>query len=355
MKVKSLQIIFILFSACFINAQVIVSNSITGTNPNTSNPYAIGQTTDPDITSPGIGRGIGITGSNANNRYNANGWSATFDSDDYFEVIVNPNAGVVMNFTTFDFTLQNSSTGSNTIELRSSVDGFNAPIGSPATALSPGAINSIDLSAFTNITTPITFRIYGYGASAGGGTLSVNDFSLNGTAVSSTMPISLISFEVKNNGERNLLKWATVAEINNSHFIIEYSEDGFEFEEIGRVRGKGNSTRYVAYDFSHDIINSGTHYYRLSQYDFDGKFETFKVKSVTSGILNEAIRIYPTISNHCVNITGFHEGKEVQIYDMTGRLMCTLPIADQTINLSNLNNGYYLIVAENTTHKIVKN
>ena len=48
------------------NGQSIFSNTITGTTPNTSNPYTIGQVTNANITVSGIGRGSGISGNNAN-------------------------------------------------------------------------------------------------------------------------------------------------------------------------------------------------------------------------------------------------------------------------------------------------
>lgn len=53
--------------------QSIFTNPITDTNPNTANPHTTGQVVNPNITASGNGRGAGITGSNANDLYNANG------------------------------------------------------------------------------------------------------------------------------------------------------------------------------------------------------------------------------------------------------------------------------------------
>jgi len=61
-----------LFFLIIGQGQSIFTNPITGTNPNTSNPYTTGQIVDPNLTVSGIGRGTGINGNNANDRYNAN-------------------------------------------------------------------------------------------------------------------------------------------------------------------------------------------------------------------------------------------------------------------------------------------
>ncbi|WP_445736194.1 T9SS type A sorting domain-containing protein [Mariniflexile sp.] len=164
--------------------QSIFSNPITGTNPNTNNPYITGQTFNPNITVSGIGRGSGITGTNANDRYNAQNWNIpSFDNTDYFDFTLTPNAGYKIDFLNFQYTYRRSAGGPTNIAIRSSIDTFSNNIvsftsGAPTTDIPA----SLDLSAlaYQNITSTITFRIYGWGASAGTGTFSINDFTFNG-------------------------------------------------------------------------------------------------------------------------------------------------------------------------------
>lgn len=166
--------------------QSIFENPITGTNPNTSNPFVNGQLINPNITVTGIGRGSGITGSNANDRFSANGWNTvSFDSSKYFEFTLTPNSGFQINFASFVYTGQASGTGATNFAFRSSVDGFISNIGTPNVSST-----TIPLTAGTyqNIATAVTFRFYGWGASAGGGTFSINDFIFNGTVVSACAP-----------------------------------------------------------------------------------------------------------------------------------------------------------------------
>jgi hypothetical protein len=161
--------------------QSIFSNTITGVNPDESNPYIIGQIVDPNITVSGIGRGAGLYGINANNRYDARSWGLlpVLDPNAYFEFTITPNAEKRIDFVSFVFKGQVSSlVPPVNFAFRSSIDGFTANIGAVAATGSTVSLSGAD---FQNITTAITFRFYGWGALAGTGTFSINDFIFNGT------------------------------------------------------------------------------------------------------------------------------------------------------------------------------
>jgi hypothetical protein len=175
-----LLIFFILFLKSFgFYGQSIFSNPIVGINPNLSNPYTNGQLVDPNCTVSGIGRGSGILGKNANNRYNAIGWNtAVLDSNKYFEFVISPTAGKKINFLSFYFQGQASLYGPSHFVFRSSIDGFSSNI---ATMVATGATISLSLPEFQNIIGPITFRIYCWGATNGNATFSINKFDFKGT------------------------------------------------------------------------------------------------------------------------------------------------------------------------------
>lgn len=176
--VRNTALILLLFSSLMGVGQSIFSNPITGTNPNTADPYTTGQTVNANITVSGIGRGPGIVGTNANDRYNANAWnSPSFDANDYFYFTITPNSSYEIDFVSFVYAGQTSPTGPTSFALRSSLDSYTANIGTPS---SSGTTISLSASQFQNITSAITFRIYGWGASGSGGTFSINDFTFNG-------------------------------------------------------------------------------------------------------------------------------------------------------------------------------
>lgn len=95
-----------------------------------------------------------------------------------------------------------------------------------------------------------------------------------------TLPIKLSGFSVRNEGKKVKLEWSTESEQNNDRFDIERSANGRTWEIIGKVKGKGTSSstsNYATYDNS---PLTGTNYYRLQQYDLNGKATVSDVKSV---------------------------------------------------------------------------
>lgn len=180
---KSILISVLFLNLTFAWGQSIFTNPITGTNPNTSNPYIIGQTTDANITVSGIGRGAGATSTNANDRYNANSWNtAAIDLSAYFEWTLTPSAGCDIDFVSFVYTGQASGTGPTSFAIKSSYDAYTANIGTPTAG---GTTISLAAASYQNVSSAITFRFYGFGASAAGGTFSINDFTFNGTTACS--------------------------------------------------------------------------------------------------------------------------------------------------------------------------
>lgn len=159
----------------------IFANTITGTNPGSVNPYTTGQTFNSNITVSGVGAGSGVTNSSANDRFTFSGWnSVALDTNDYFTFTLTPNVGYAINFENLAYTSQTSGTGPTTFAFRSSLDSFGANITTPTNI---GGTQSLTNASFDNITSAITFRVYGYGASAPGGTYSINDFIFNGNVV----------------------------------------------------------------------------------------------------------------------------------------------------------------------------
>ncbi|OYQ49656.1 autotransporter outer membrane beta-barrel domain-containing protein [Flavobacterium aurantiibacter] len=164
---------------------VVFANAITGTNPNTANPYTTGQIVNSNITVSGIGRS-GVTGSNANDRYNASGWdSASINTARYYEFIINPNSGYEIDFSSFVYTGQASGSGPTSVVIRSSADNYTNNVGVPTVS---GTTINLSATAYQNITTPIRFRVYAFGASSPGGTFSINSFTFNGNVNLSTVP-----------------------------------------------------------------------------------------------------------------------------------------------------------------------
>lgn len=92
------------------------------------------------------------------------------------------------------------------------------------------------------------------------------------------LPIELLYFTVKTNQQcKAEIEWKTATEINNNYFKLLKSNDGFNFKEIAKVNGKGNSTEISKYTYIDNENNQNQVYYQLAQVDFDGTTEYFKI------------------------------------------------------------------------------
>lgn len=141
------------------------------------------------------------------------------------------------------------------------------------------------------------------------------------------VPVELVSFDANVNLNTVQLKWKTATEKNNKGFKIERKLNS-NWEEIGFVEGKGNSTVPTEYSYTDKITVAGTYKYRLCQIDFDGK-ETFskEVEVFTQPTEFSLSQNYPNPFNPVTNIDYTVSTKEqvsIQIYNITGEVITTL-------------------------------
>jgi hypothetical protein len=97
----------------------------------------------------------------------------------------------------------------------------------------------------------------------------------------STLPVLISKFTAQKETGKIQLNWTTSQEQNSDYFIIGHSSDGITFESIGRLTAAGNSSIAVNYSFTDFAPVKGTNFYRLQQFDTDGRFLYSKIIRVT--------------------------------------------------------------------------
>lgn len=119
---------------------------------------------------------------------------------------------------------------------------------------------------------------------AGYWTVSFNVTGFSGFFITagsnSALPVEWIDFDASLFEQTVQLNWQTASEQNSSHFTVQRSTNGIEYENTGRVNAAGHSSNAQAYSWSDDITaikNVKTLYYRLLQVDRDGKHSYSKV------------------------------------------------------------------------------
>jgi len=183
-----------------------------------------------------------------------------------------------------------------------------------------------------------------------------------------TLPVDFASFTGERKNKNNLLNWQTASEINNSHFNVERSKNGRNFELIGKVEGSGNTYSSQEYDFV-DKNPSTDAFYRLVQVDYDGSSEYSDIIFIDSNFshFDSGIEIYPNPVNDRLNVqlNNFKDDVlNLSILDITGRIVIIKSINPTNhgntldLDLSNLESGAYFVkltsVGKDIIQKIIK-
>jgi len=228
--------------------------------------------------------------------------------------------------------------------------------------------SSIVFDAGTNIDV-------GIDADISAGTITVNGtYSGGGTFNNGPLPVELTSFTASVLASKVILNWQTATEVNNYGFEIERAIKNSElkiknWQNIGFVKGHGNSNSVKEYLFVDGNVSNGKVSYRLKQIDNDGKYEYSKEIEVDLITPNEfsLSQNYPNPFNPSTIIEYALPNNsriKLELYSTTGELVAVLsegemPAGYHTYEFKsgryNLSSGVYfyrLSAVENGTEKL---
>ncbi|PHN04767.1 hypothetical protein CRP01_19845 [Flavilitoribacter nigricans DSM 23189 = NBRC 102662] len=120
-----------------------------------------------------------------------------------------------------------------------------------------------------------------------------SDVDLGADEVEAVLPVDLVAFQVRAEGQQVNLRWETATELNNDFFAIEHAGDGVHFKELERVPGFGTSQESHRYQFTDLHPVSGNNYYRLRQTDLDGTFTYSEIRVASISASSQTARLYP--------------------------------------------------------------
>ena len=134
------------------------------------------------------------------------------------------------------------------------------------------------LSSWAETPTTDAYDVIGYDYG------EIEEYKIN---ITSGLPVELYSFDGVNVGNNNYLFWVTSSEQNTSHFNLQKSRDGENWNTITTINAAGNSINQIDYDVTDYKVEPIINYYRLQQYDNDGVYEIFGPISINNMNLGE--------------------------------------------------------------------
>ena len=169
------------------------------------------------------------------------------------------------------------------------------------------------------------------------------------------LPVDIIDFSAQNVQGQVKLNWKTWNEKSSNYFVVLGSNDGINFEKIGVVNAKGNSSNTMGYSFIDQTIhNQSVYYYKLQAVDFDGyQQETGAISVHVLGNDDCRLALEPNPASEVINAHFCVEAGnayEVSIENVFGETIYTKTIIGDNNGLNvyllpiqNFSDGLYLV------------
>jgi hypothetical protein len=158
------------------------------------------------------------------------------------------------------------------------------------------------------------------------------------------LPIELISFQANCSDNNTVdITWSTASEHNTNYFRLDKSRDGSKWDVLNTIGAAGNSNGVIDYALTDYFPTPGINYYRLTQYDNDGVYQTFDAQAAVCKevIAGSSLTTYPNPSTSDFNIdleTDELEGEAIlMITDAKGAV-----VHSQDIKIIKGNNNFVI-------------
>lgn len=169
--------------------------------------------------------------------------------------------------------------------------------------------------------TNVRYRIINNQTGGCGNDLAIDDITFE--RVMSTLPVTGLQTTAIRNNNDVTVKWQTLTESNTSHFVVEKSTNGKDWEAIGTVAAAGNSLFKKEYSLN-DTKPAADNYYRIQQVDIDGTFTYSNVVTIKVNATVIKASTYPNPFTNGVQVDIKAETNQsviIKLYDLNGKVV----------------------------------
>ena len=184
--------------------------------------------------------------------------------------------------------------------------------------------------------------------------------SPNGFYAYGLLPVNFTNFFISKTDQNIQLSWSTDKEINNSHFEVERSFNGLNWEKIAVIVGSENDKNNSNYSYSDKEISRPVVYYRIRQVDIDGRSVYTSIKTIRTGEAISPLKIYGSEKNIIIDFNTTVKSKiVVSVANNSGQVITRKSYSNSSykinLNLSGVPSGLYIVqVTDNEGRSEVK-
>ena len=172
------------------------------------------------------------------------------------------------------------------------------------------------------------------------------------------VPLTLLSFNGNVQDKYAQLKWKTTAEINLSHFELERSSDGRNFNKLYSIRANNQSSEntYSYTDSSFAELAVSNAWYRLKMNDLNGDYRYSNIVILRKFKTADVVSIYPNPAKNTlyIQIDAANKGNyNIQLLDAAGKKLAQkqtqiqLGLQSIPVDVSRYAKGFYLLLLQN--------
>lgn len=179
-------------------------------------------------------------------------------------------------------------------------------------------------------------------------------------------PVTFVDVNAHLQGNNAVINWSTSQESNSDYFQVQRSNDGNTgWSVVSTLPAAGNSQVLKNYKAVDANAISGITYYRIKQFDKDGKFAYSKTVSVKpdNQKLSASVLANPFHNRLAINISSpVQQMLTARLVDITGKLISTEKWSvsngrstKQFSNISSLQQGMYIITVFGSNGEVLLN
>jgi hypothetical protein len=160
------------------------------------------------------------------------------------------------------------------------------------------------------------------------------------------LPMEWVDFQVKSVSSSNQLQlnWKIVENRANKGYVVEYSHDGNNWEDVGFVNGNGQLDGEATYSYTMGKVFSGTVYFRVKQLELNGSANYSSVRKIN---LNNSLdlKVWPNPATSMLQINIGNQNGRASIIDASGRVVKSVNLSSgiNRIQVNELNRGIYML------------
>ena len=180
------------------------------------------------------------------------------------------------------------------------------------------------------------------------------------TTSSCTLPLDWVSVQAQRiSNNKAIVTWTTAKEQNNAYFILQRSEDGLVYQNVGTLNANASNSGLTNYSLTDNTAPLSMLYYRVVQFDLDGKSSSSQIVVVSGASVSGLLAVPNPFSNNTKIVFQDVEiiTTELTVTNLQGNIVQQLQVSSNNDIYvgENLASGIYFVSAwDGTSYKTIK-